>query len=152
MIAQNSLQFIRNVFRSLSNGKLIGKINHVAIAVKDLNKSTNLFKILGIEIPKAQILPNHGVNVKFLNLGETKMEFLEPIDDSSPISKYLSKRNGGIHHICIETSDIDQVLKLLKQNKISTLTETTKIGAHGKPVIFLDPQDCNGVLFEFQQI
>ncbi|KAM6180900.1 methylmalonyl-CoA epimerase, mitochondrial-like [Erethizon dorsatum] len=131
----------------------LGRLSHVAIAVPDLEKATVFYKnILGAQVSEAVPLPEHGVSVVFVNLGNTKIELLHPLGSDSPISGFL-KRNqaGGMHHICIEVDDINEAVMHLKKKKIRTLSEGTKIGAHGKPVIFLHPVDCGGVLIELEQ-
>uniref|UniRef100_A0A286XRK1 Methylmalonyl-CoA epimerase, mitochondrial n=1 Tax=Cavia porcellus TaxID=10141 RepID=A0A286XRK1_CAVPO len=131
----------------------LGRLNHVAIAVPDLEKATAFYKnILGAQVSEAVPLPEHGVSVVFVSLGNTKMELLHPLGSNSPIAGFL-KRNeaGGIHHICIEVDDISEAVMDLKKKKIRTLSEEAKIGAHGKPVVFLHPKDCGGVLIELEQ-
>lgn len=93
------------------------------------------------------------MTVVFVNLDNTKIELLHPFGDKSPIAGFLSKNaNGGIHHMCIEVDDIEAAVKDLKSKNIRCLSETTKIGAHGKPVMFLHPKDCAGVLVELEQV
>jgi len=92
------------------------------------------------------------VTTVFVNLDNTKLELLHPLGDKSPIQGFLDKNKaGGIHHICIEVDDIETAVQQLKEKNIRCLTEKTKIGAHGKPVMFLHPKDCNGVLVELEQ-
>ena len=97
-------------------------------------------------------LPEHGVTVVFVNLPNTKIELLKPLDEKSPIAGFLKKNaNGGIHHVCIEVDSITEAVKDLKAKKIRCLSEEPRIGAHGKPVMFLHPKDCAGVLVELEQ-
>ncbi|CAF2943454.1 unnamed protein product, partial [Rotaria sp. Silwood2] len=95
----------------------------------------------------------HGVYTTFVNFGNTKIELLFPLGEKSPIKKFLEKnKSGGIHHICIEVDNIEEAIKDIKQKNIRTLSEKTQIGAHGKPVIFLHPRDCGGILIELEQV
>jgi methylmalonyl-CoA/ethylmalonyl-CoA epimerase len=125
----------------------------VAIAVPDLQKSTEFYKnILGAKVSEKIALEAHGVYTVFVNLGNTKLELLHPLGLNSPIENFLKKnKNGGIHHICLEVDDIQSAMKDLKSNGIRLLDEQAKIGAHGKPVVFLHPKDCGGVLVELEQ-
>ncbi|XP_004593202.2 methylmalonyl-CoA epimerase, mitochondrial [Ochotona princeps] len=131
----------------------LGRLNHVAIAVPDLEKATAFYKnVLGAQVSEAVPLPDHGVSVVFVNLGNTKMELLHPLGSDSPIAGFLQKNKaGGMHHVCIEVDNINEALMDLKKKKIRSLSEEVKIGAHGKPVIFLHPKDCGGVLVELEQ-
>jgi len=130
-----------------------GKLNHVAIAVPDLEKATALYRdILGAEVSEAMPQPDHGVYAVFVQLGDTKIELLHPYGEKSPIANFLEKnKSGGMHHICIEVNDIKSAMSDLKKNNIRCLGAEPKIGAHGKPVIFLHPKDCNGVLVELEE-
>ncbi|XP_014644088.1 PREDICTED: methylmalonyl-CoA epimerase, mitochondrial [Ceratotherium simum simum] len=131
----------------------LGRLNHVAIAVPDLEKAKAFYKnVLGAQVSEAVPLPEHGVSVVFVNLGNTKMELLHPLGSDSPVAGFLQKNKaGGMHHICIEVDDINAAVMDLKEKKIRSLSEEAKIGAHGKPVIFLHPKDCGGVLVELEQ-
>ncbi|XP_021515625.1 methylmalonyl-CoA epimerase, mitochondrial [Meriones unguiculatus] len=131
----------------------LGRLNHVAIAVPDLEKASSFYRdVLGAQVSEAVPLPEHGVSVVFVNLGNTKMELLHPLGSDSPISSFLQKNKaGGIHHVCIEVDNINSAVMDLKKKKIRSLTDEAKIGAHGKPVIFLHPKDCGGVLVELEQ-
>jgi len=98
-------------------------------------------------------LPEHGVTTVFVNLANTKLELLHPLGKDSPIENFLKKNpGGGVHHICVETADIKAAVALIKKNGIRVLNEEPKIGAHGKPVVFLHPKDCNGVLTELEEV
>ncbi|XP_003808215.1 methylmalonyl-CoA epimerase, mitochondrial isoform X1 [Pan paniscus] len=131
----------------------LGRLNHVAIAVPDLEKAAAFYKnTLGAQVSEVVPLPEHGVSVVFVNLGNTKMELLHPLGRDSPIAGFLQKNKaGGMHHICIEVDNINAAVMDLKKKKIRSLSEEVKIGAHGKPVIFLHPKDCGGVLVELEQ-
>jgi len=131
----------------------LGKLNHVAIAVPDLSASTDLYKnVLGAKCSEPQDLPEHGVTTVFVNLGNTKLELLGLLGEKSPIAKFLEKNpSGGIHHICIEVKDIHAAMDHVRSKGLKVLSEEPKIGAHGKPVIFLHPKSVNGVLLELEQ-
>ncbi|XP_064620549.1 methylmalonyl-CoA epimerase, mitochondrial-like [Lineus longissimus] len=130
----------------------LGKLNHVAIAVPDMDKAADKYRDLGADVSEPHNLPSHGVTTVFVNLGNSKLELLHPFGEKSPIQKFLEKnKNGGIHHICIEVKNIEAAMKDVKAKGIRLLSETTSIGAHGKPVVFLHPKDCNGVLTELEE-
>ncbi|EDM08394.1 methylmalonyl CoA epimerase (predicted), isoform CRA_d [Rattus norvegicus] len=131
----------------------LGRLNHVAIAVPDLEKASSFYRdVLGAQVSEAVPLPEHGVSVVFVNLGNTKMELLHPLGSDSPIAGFLQKNKaGGMHHVCIEVDNINAAVMDLKKQKIRSLSDEAKIGAHGKPVIFLHPKDCGGVLVELEQ-
>uniref|UniRef100_A0A8B9NHL1 Methylmalonyl-CoA epimerase, mitochondrial n=1 Tax=Accipiter nisus TaxID=211598 RepID=A0A8B9NHL1_9AVES len=146
----SSNSFSQNIPSSLWK---LGRLNHVAIAVPDLEKAQSLYKdVLGAQVSETVALPEHGVYVVFVELGNTKLELLHPLGEKSPIASFLQKnKTGGMHHICIEVDDIKAAMTELKKKKIRILSEEPKIGAHGKPVIFLHPKDCHGVLVELEQ-
>jgi methylmalonyl-CoA/ethylmalonyl-CoA epimerase len=131
----------------------LGKLNHVAIAVPELKPTAVFYKsILQANVSEPVALPDHGVTTVFVNLGNTKLELLEPLGNQSPISKFLLKNpQGGIHHICIEVDDIEKATKHLIQNNVRALDPKPKIGAHGLPVVFFHPKDFNGVLVELEE-
>ena len=133
---------------------MIGRLNHVAIAVRDLSASTRLYQeTLGAKVSKPLPQPDHGVTVVFIELPNTKIELLEPLGEASPIAKFLEKNaDGGIHHICYEVDDILAARDhLMGQGARILGTGEPKIGAHGKPVLFLHPKDFNGTLIELEQ-
>lgn len=131
----------------------LGRLNHVAIAVPDLEKARTLYQdVLGAQVSETVPLPEHGVYTVFVELGNTKLELLHPLGTDSPIAGFLRKnKTGGMHHICIEVDDIKAAIATLKERNVRILSEEPKIGAHGKPVIFLHPKDCDGVLVEFEE-
>ena len=134
---------------------MIGRLNHVAIAVKDLEKSTSLYRdTLGAKVSAPQAEPTHGVTVVFIELPNTKIELLQPLGENSPIAKFLEKNpDGGMHHICYEVEDIIAARDRLKATGARVLGDgEPKIGAHGKPVLFLHPKDFNGTLVELEQV
>ena len=133
----------------------IGRLNHVAIAVPDIMIASNMWhKALGANVSEPQTLPEHGVKVVFIDSPNTKVELLEPLNEKSPISKFLEKNpNGGMHHICYEVSDLKSASLKLKAIGASILGDgNPKIGAHGNPVIFLKPSDFSGTLIELEEI
>jgi len=133
----------------------IRRLNHIAIAVPDIDKASNAWKkALGAKISSPQILPEHGVKVVFIEAPNTKVELLEPLDQNSPISKFLLKNpNGGMHHICYEVEDILTASKKLILSGAKILGDgTPRIGAHGNPVIFLNPSDFSGTLIELEEV
>lgn len=134
---------------------MIGRLNHVAIAVKDLAKATAVYtKALGAKVTEPLQQPEHGVTVVFVELPNTKIEFLEPLGENSPIAKYLERNpDGGIHHLCYEVDDILAARDQLKSQGARVLGDgNPKIGAHGKPVLFLHPKDFCGTLTELEQV
>ena len=133
---------------------MIGRLNHVAIAVKDLEKAVATYRnSLGAVVSEPQAEPDHGVTVVFVTLPNTKIEFLEPMGENSPIAKFLEKNpDGGIHHVCYEVDDIIAARDQLKAAGARVLGDgEPKIGAHGKPVLFLHPKDFLGTLTELEQ-
>ncbi|MBM3637685.1 MAG: methylmalonyl-CoA epimerase [Alphaproteobacteria bacterium] len=133
---------------------MIGRLNHVAIAVKDLVSSTRLYReTLGANVSAPLPQLDHGVTVVFIELPNTKIELLEPLGEASPIAKFLEKNaDGGIHHLCYEVEDILAARDhLIGQGARILGTGEPKIGAHGKPVLFLHPKDFNGTLIELEQ-
>ncbi|MES2144048.1 MAG: methylmalonyl-CoA epimerase [Pseudomonadota bacterium] len=131
---------------------MIGRLNHVAIAVPDLAAAAAQYRgALGAEVGDALPQPDHGVTVIFITLPNTKIELLQPLGDASPIKGFLEKNpSGGIHHICYEVPDILAARDQLKATGARVLGEP-KIGAHGRPVLFLHPRDFNGCLIELEQ-
>tara|TARA_R110002126_G_scaffold9595_1_gene43181 strand:+ start:685 stop:1089 length:405 start_codon:yes stop_codon:yes gene_type:complete len=134
---------------------MLGRLNHVAIAVPDLAAATLKYKdVLGAVVTEPLRLEEHGVNVVFIELPNSKVELLEPIDDQSPIASFLSKNpKGGMHHICYEVDDILAAKEHLLATGARVLGDgDPKIGAHGKPVLFLHPGDFTGTLIELEQV
>lgn len=133
---------------------MLGRLNHVAIAVHDLKAATAVYRYtLGAEVTEPSPQPEHGVTVVFINLPNTKIELLEPLGEGSPIAKFLEKNpSGGIHHVCYEVDDIIAARDRLKAEGARVLGDgEPKIGAHGKPVLFLHPKDFCGTLTELEQ-
>ena len=133
---------------------MIGKVNHIAIAVPDLDASIDTYKnIFGATVSEAIEQTEHGVTVVFVDLPNTKIELITPLGKTSPIKGFLERNpNGGIHHICYEVNNIEESRrKLLEAGAKLAGSGEAKIGAHGKPVLFLHPKDFNGALIELQQ-
>ncbi|MCP8938280.1 methylmalonyl-CoA epimerase [Alsobacter sp. SYSU M60028] len=133
---------------------MIGRLNHVAIAVRDLEAASRLYRdTLGASVSAPLAQPEHGVTVVFVELPNTKIEFLEPLGASSPIARFLDKNpDGGIHHVCYEVDDILAARDRLKAGGARVLGDgEPRTGAHGKPVLFLHPKDFNGTLVELEQ-
>ena len=134
---------------------MIGRLNHVAIAVPDLDAAAAQYRdTLGARVGAPQDEPDHGVTVVFIELPNTKLELLYPLGENSPIKGFLDKNpSGGIHHMCFEVDDILTARDTLKAQGARVLgTGEPKIGAHGKPVLFLHPKDFNGCLIELEQV
>jgi len=134
---------------------MIGRLNHVAIAVRDLVSATALYRdTLGAKVSEPLAQPAHGVTVVFIELPNTKIELLEPLGAASPIAKFLERNpDGGMHHICYEVDDIIGARDKLKAEGARVLGDgEPKTGAHGKPVLFLHPKDFNGTLIELEQV
>ena len=132
----------------------IGRLNHVAIAVRDVAKAARVYRdTLGAEVSAAVAQPEHGVTTVFVTLPNTKIELLEPLGESSPIAKFLERSpDGGIHHLCYEVDDIIAARERLQAQGVRVLGNgEPKIGAHGKPVLFLHPKDLCGTLIEIEQ-
>lgn len=133
---------------------MIGRLNHVAIAVRDLGAATALYRdTLGATVSAPLPQPEHGVTVVFIELPNTKIELLEPLGANSPVAKFLEKSpDGEIHHVCYEVDDILAARERLKATGARVLGDgKPRIGAHGKPVLFLHPKDFNGTLVELEQ-
>ena len=133
---------------------MICRLNHVAIAVPELGKAAAIYRdVLGAAVSPAVPQPDHGVTTVFVTLPNTKIELLEPLGEGSPIAKFLDRNpDGGIHHICYEVEDIRAARDALKAGGARVLGDgEPKIGAHGKPVLFLHPKDFAGTLVELEQ-
>ena len=134
---------------------MIGRLNHVAVAVPDLDAAAaNYRDVLGAQVSQPQDLPDHGVTVIFVELDNTKIELIHPLGEDSTIKGFLEKNTaGGIHHMCYEVDDIYEARdKLRSQGKRVLGDGEPQIGAHGKPVLFLHPKDFNGTLVEVEQV
>ncbi|MEO0637746.1 MAG: methylmalonyl-CoA epimerase [Pseudomonadota bacterium] len=134
---------------------MLGRVNHVALAVPDLETAMQSYSgPLGAQVGQPQDLPAHGVRVAFIEAGNTKIELLEPLGEASPIAAFLEKNPaGGMHHICYEVSDIAAARDHLQAEGARVLGDgEPKIGAHGLPVLFLHPKDFHGCLIELEEV
>jgi methylmalonyl-CoA/ethylmalonyl-CoA epimerase len=134
---------------------MIGRLNHVAIAVRDIAKAAEIYRrTLGAQVSEAVAQPDHGVTTVFITLPNTKIELLEPLGEASPIAGFLNRnRDGGIHHVCYEVEDIRAARDKLKAEGVRVLGDgEPKMGAHGKPVLFLHPKDFCGTLIEIEEV
>ena len=134
---------------------MIGKLNHVAIAVPDLGAATAQYRdVMGAEVSDPVDLPEHGVTTVFVNLPNTKIELLHPLGEGSPISGFLERNSaGGVHHLCYEVADIMAAKDQLVAAGMRILGDgSPRIGAHGKPVLFLHPKDFYGTLIEIEEV
>lgn len=134
---------------------MIGRLNHVAIAVGDLAAAADLYRdTLGASVSEPQDLPDHGVTVIFVELPNTKIELLHPLGDGSPIASFLAKNPaGGMHHLCYEVTDIKVASQQLVEAGARVLGNgEPSIGAHGNPVLFLHPKDFFGTLIELEEV
>ncbi|MEX0343844.1 MAG: methylmalonyl-CoA epimerase [Rhizobiaceae bacterium] len=134
---------------------MLGRLNHVAIAVPDLAAASTIYRdTLGANVTEPQALPEHGVTVVFIDTGNTKIELLEPLGDDSPIAAFLTKNpSGGMHHVCYEVDDILAARDRLREKGARVLGDgNPKTGAHGKPVLFLHPKDFTGTLVELEEV
>jgi methylmalonyl-CoA/ethylmalonyl-CoA epimerase len=152
LIAQEGIHRLRA--NEEGRQKMLGRLNHVAIAVPDLEQAIKTYRdVLGATVSKPQAEPEHGVTVVFVELPNTKIELLEPLGSASPIKGFLDKNpSGGIHHVCYEVADIIAARDRLKADGARILGDgEPKIGAHGRPVLFLHPKDFFGTLVELEQ-
>ena len=134
---------------------MIGRLNHVAIVVPDLDMATQLYgQQFGAEVSAKTAMPEHGVTTVFVNLPNTRIELLHPLGENSPIARFLEKYpDGGMHHVCYEVADINDTVTRLTEQGMRVLGDgRPKTGAHGKPVIFLHPKDGLGTLIELEQV
>jgi methylmalonyl-CoA/ethylmalonyl-CoA epimerase len=133
---------------------MIGRLNHVAIAVPDLAAAAAIYRnALGAKVSEPVPLPEHGVRTVFVTLPNAKIELITPLGDNSPIARFFQRNpDGGIHHVCFEVDDIRAARDRLKSQGARVLGDgEPKIGAHGKPVLFLHPKDFAGTLVELEQ-
>lgn len=134
---------------------MIERLNHVAIVVPDLLAAQKLYKdVFGAKVSSVKELPEHGVSTVFVTLGNAKIELLHPLGNDSPIGKFLKQNpKGSIHHICYEVRDLTESMEKLLNKGLRILGDgKPKIGAHGKPVIFLHPKNFQGTLIELEEI
>jgi methylmalonyl-CoA/ethylmalonyl-CoA epimerase len=132
---------------------MLGRLNHIAIVVADLEAETARYRdVLGAEVSPPQDVPEHGVTVVFVALPNTKVELLAPLGPASPVAAFLARTGGGMHHVCYEVDDLIAARDRLVASGTRVLGDgQPKIGAHGKPVLFLHPKDFAGTLIELEQ-
>lgn len=133
---------------------MLGKLNHVAIAVPDLGQAVATYRDgLGAKVSQPQDLPEHGVRIVFVDLGNSKVELMEPLGADSPIAAFLDRNpSGGIHHVCYEVADLEAAAARLQATGARILGDgKARTGAHGKPVLFLHPKDFCGTLVELEE-
>ena len=133
----------------------LNKVNHIAIAVSDIKSAKKSWeKSLGCNVSEIKELPDHGVKVLFITFSNIKIELIEPLGNNSPIEKFLAKNpKGGIHHICLEVNNINKAMDKIVNNGVEILGDgSVKTGAHGKPIIFLNPSYFSGALIELEEI
>ncbi|MCX7654470.1 MAG: methylmalonyl-CoA epimerase [Fervidobacterium sp.] len=128
---------------------LTKRIDHIGIAVREASEKLRLYKnFLGLEVSEVEELPERGLRVYFIKVGDTRIELLEPMNDNSEVSGFLEKKGEGIHHIAFNVEGIDEAVKLAKENGLQPLSEEPKKGASGTRVLFLHPKTTGGVLVE----
>ncbi|MEO5346953.1 MAG: methylmalonyl-CoA epimerase [Magnetococcus sp. YQC-9] len=132
---------------------MIGRLNHVALAVPDLERAVATYRdTLGARVDAPCDLPEFGVTVVFVRLSNTNVELLHPYGDSSPLTRFLQRNpSGGMHHVCYEVEDIHAAVQRMQEQGLEVLDPTPRIGAHGQPVVFLHPKGMGGVLVELEQ-
>lgn len=134
---------------------MIGRLNHVAIAVPDLETAAGVYRDqLGAAVGPVQTMPEHGVRIVFIDTGNSKIELLQPLDKTSPIAAFLARNGaGGMHHICFEVDVLALAIAGLQQAGARVLNEgVPRLGAHGRPVVFLHPGDFQGTLIELEEV
>jgi len=134
---------------------MLGRLNHVAIVVPDLAAATALYRdTMGATVSEAVDQPDHGVTTVFIELPNTKIELLHPLGDNSPVAAFLAKNpSGGMHHVCYEVEDIEVAVARVTAGGMRVLGDgKPRMGAHGKPVVFLHPKDACGTLVELEQV
>ena len=132
---------------------MIGRLNHVAIAVADLDAEAARYRdVLGAVVSQAKAMPEHGVTIVFVTLPNGKIELMAPLGDGSPVAAFLARTGGGMHHVCYEVDDIVVARDRVRAAGLRVLGDgEPRAGAHGKPVLFLHPKDFGGTLIELEQ-
>lgn len=131
---------------------MLNKIDHIGVAVQSVDKVKNLFKILFDLNPEfEEIVTDQKVKVVGFKIGESNLEFLEPLDETSPISKYLEKRGEGLHHIALNVENIEDILEQFKSHQLQLIDEKPRTGSEGKKIAFVHPKSFNGILLELSQ-
>ena len=130
----------------------IKKIDHIGIAVKNLEEVLSFYtEALGLENLGFEVVEDQGVRVAFLPVGESRFELLEPLDENSPIAKFIAKRGEGIHHICVDVDNVGETLNEMKERGLPLIDQTPRRGAHHKDIAFVHPKGSHGVLLELSQ-
>ena len=131
----------------------ITKINHIAVAVSDIDKSLSFWRdALGLELAELRDVPAESAQIAFLPIGGTEVELVRPIIDDSGLAKYIEKRGQGMHHLCLETDDIEAMMLQLKEKGVQLINESPRTGADGKKYAFIHPKSTGGVLVELYQL
>ncbi len=126
-------------------------LDHIGIAVESIDDSLAIYRALGLEVEDVEVVPEQGVRVAFLPVGESRLELLEPTDESSPVARHLDLRGPGIHHVCLRVQDIRAAMARLVEQGCRLLSEKPQRGAHGDLVCFVHPKSTGGVLLELSQ-
>ena len=130
----------------------IKKIDHIGIAVKDIGAVLGFYQeALGLENLGFEVVEEQGVRVAFLPVGESRFELLEPLDENSPVAKFIAKRGEGIHHICLDVDSVSETLGEMKERGLQLIDQEPRLGAHHKQIAFVHPKASNGVLIELSQ-
>ena len=130
----------------------ITKINHIAVAVNDIQSSLTFWRdALGLELAELRDVPAESAQIAFLPVGGTEVELVQPTTDDSGLAKYIEKRGQGLHHLCLETDDIEAMMAQLKEKGIQLINESPRTGADGKKYAFIHPKSTGGVLIELYQ-
>ncbi len=128
-----------------------GKLNHIAVAVRDLDASVQIYRLLGLRVGEREVIEEQGVELQLLTAGDTRIELVQPLSDNSPVGKFISKRGEGLHHLAFDVDDIKDTLQQCEAKGIKGLSSEPKIGAEGNLILFLDPRTTGGVLIELVQ-
>ncbi|MDP8228239.1 MAG: methylmalonyl-CoA epimerase [Candidatus Electryoneaceae bacterium] len=127
------------------------RLDHVAIAVRNIDAIVRIYRLLGVEPSERETIAEQGVELLMLPVGNTRLELLQPLDDDTPIGRFIAKRGEGLHHIALEVNDIESVLDRCRTEGVKSLMDKPRIGAGGSLIIFLDPRTTGGVLIELVQ-
>ena len=127
------------------------KVNHIGIAVRSIDEAKRFYELLGLEVEGEEVVEEQKVKVAFIQVGETRVELLEPTSEDSPVAKFLDKRGEGIHHVAFQVDDIEAALEELKKSGVRLIDERPRKGAHNTRIAFVHPKSTNGVLVELCQ-
>ncbi len=127
------------------------RLDHVGIAVSSIEESLDVYRALGLEPTDIETVPDQGVRVAMMTVGDTRIELLEPVGPDSPLARYLARRGAGLHHMCIEVGDIRAVMQRLRQEGLQLLSEEPEAGAGGSLICFIHPKSAGGVLIELTE-